>query len=268
MEPIRKVAPVAPVLPQIGAQNRPPTAKAPPGAPSTGGKFHGIPNPLAAVNLINALVARAQALDVEPFVSSDFESFATERHRLRNEAPSPMFDPLVGRLAGKAFWLGARNRAGEVVSLQAYRLDYVDTTLAEWAVGWMAGLYMKRHELMVPAHLEPPPHSRAARVSGKVVYHGEIWLMPNLRSRGYFDTLPFLGMMLAYLKWQPDAVWGLVNDQMATHGHVTRMSYPHIERSFLRWQDCPASIPSNEWLVLAERSDLDYLVEERAATGV
>jgi hypothetical protein len=267
MEPIRKAAPVAPVLSQIGTHSRPATAKAPPGAAPTGGKPQGIPNPLAAVNLINALVARAQALEVEPFVSDDFEFFATERYRLRNEAPSPMFDPLVGRLTGKAFWLGARNRSGEVVSLQAYRLDYVDTTLAEWAVGWMAGLYMKRHELMVPAHLEPPSHSRAARVSGKVVYHGEIWLMPNLRSRGYFDTLPFLGMMLAYVKWQPDAVWGLVNDQMATHGHVTRMSYPHIERSFLRWQECPAGIPNNEWLVLAERSDLDYLVEERAATG-
>lgn len=268
MEPIRKPAPVAPVLSQIGTHSRPATARAPASARSTGGAPQGIPNPLGAVNLINGLVTRARALEVEPFVSDDFEEFAAVRTRLRNEAPSPMFDPLVGRLAEKAFWLGARNAGGEVVSLQAYRLDYVDTTLAEWAVGWMAGLYMKRHELMVPAHLEPPAHSRAARVSGKVVYHGEIWLMPSLRSRGYFDTLPFLGMMLAYMKWQPDAVWGLVNDQMATHGHVTRMSYPHIERSFLRWQECPAGIPNNEWLVLAERSDLDFLVEERAATGV
>jgi hypothetical protein len=227
----------------------------------------GIPNPLAAAEVVHSLLQRARALDIEPFFSVDFNDFARQRLAVRGTMASPMFDPAVGRLQDKAFWLGARNRQGEVVSLQAYRLDYVDTSLAEWVVGWMAGLYLKRHELMVPAYLEPPSNSRAGRVRGRLVYHGEIWLSPNLRNRSYFDTMPFLGMLLAYLKWYPDAIWGLVSDQMANHGHVTRMKYPHLEPSFLRWELCVEGVPKNEWLVLAELRDLNFLVEEISVRG-
>jgi hypothetical protein len=227
----------------------------------------GVPNPLAAVEVVHRLKQQALELGAVPFISVDFNDFARQRAAARGTGPSPMFDPAVGRLHDKAFWLGARSMQGEIVSLQAYRLDYVDTSLAEWVVGWMAGLYLKRHELMVPAYLEPPPNTRAGRVHGWLVYHGEIWLSPTLKNRSYFDTMPFLGMLLAYLKWYPDAIWGLVNDQMANHGHVTRMKYPHLEPSFLRWQHCPEGIPNNEWLVLAERSDLDFLVEEKWLRG-
>jgi hypothetical protein len=228
----------------------------------------GLPDPLAAAEVVHGLVEQARALGIDPFYSDDFEEFVRQRLALRGAVPSPMFDPAVGRLQGKAFWLGARNKQGEVVSLQAYRLDHVDTSLAEWAVGWMAGLYLKRHELMVPAYLQPPSSSRAGKVRGPLVYHGEIWLSPTLKNRSYFDTMPFLGMLLAHLKWYPTAVWGLVNDQMARHGHVIRMHYTHLEPSFLRWQHSPEGIPNNEWLVLADRDSLNFWVAERSASGV
>ena len=82
----------------------------------------GMPNPLAAVEIVHGLIERARALDTEPFFSSDFPEFARQRLMLRGSNASPMFDPAVGRLQDKAFWLGARNKQGEVVSLQAYRL--------------------------------------------------------------------------------------------------------------------------------------------------
>jgi hypothetical protein len=234
---------------------------------SEGSPEAGLPDPLAAAEVVNGLLEQARALGIDPFYSDDFEEFVRHRLALRGAIPSPMFDPAVGRLQDKAFWLGARNKQGEVVSLQAYRLDYVDTSLAEWAVGWMAGLYLKRHELMVPAYLEPPSNSRAGKVRGRLVYHGEIWLCPTLKNRGYFDTMPFLGMLLAHLKWYPVAIWGLVNDQMAKHGHVIRMHYTHLEPSFLRWQHCPEGIPNHEWLVLADRDTLNFWVAEKSVRG-
>lgn len=223
---------------------------------------YGLSNPFAAVHVITSLVEKAHKLEIYPFVSQDFQEFARQKIAVRALPASPMFDESLGRLTKKAFWLGARDKEGHIVSLQAYRLDAIDTSLAEWVVGWMAGLYMKRHELIVPAELEPPPNSRASKVRGRAVYHGEIWLSPKLKNREYFDTMPFLGMVLAYIKWNPDAMWGLVNDQMATHGYATRMKYPYIERSFLRWRHCPDGIPHSEWLVLAERDDLEYIIEE------
>jgi hypothetical protein len=84
----------------------------------------GLPDPLAAAEVVHGLVEKARALGIDPFFSDDFEEFVRQRLALRGAIPSPMFDPAVGRLQDKAFWLGARNKQGEVVSLQAYRLDY------------------------------------------------------------------------------------------------------------------------------------------------
>ena len=39
-------------------------------------------------------------------------------------------------------------------------------SLAEWALGWMAGLYLKRKELVLPKRIDPPFHTRASTLSG------------------------------------------------------------------------------------------------------
>jgi hypothetical protein len=126
----------------------------------------------------------------------------------------------------------------------------------------MSGLYMKQGRLMVPEFNRPPPESRAERIRGRLVYHGEIWLEQPYRGKKLFEMMPFLGMVLAYIKWYPHAMWGLVNDPMAKRGHSIRMKYPYLEHSFLRWTVHPNDVPENEWLVLAERSDLNNLIAE------
>ena len=45
----------------------------------------------------------------------------------------------------------ARDHEGKTISLQAFRLDLVHPNLADWALGWMTGLYVKRQELILPA---------------------------------------------------------------------------------------------------------------------
>jgi hypothetical protein len=222
----------------------------------------GVPDPMKTSMVACKLHQLAIEAGVEPFISNSMEEFAEVRNSFRDQAASPMFDPSITAIEGKAFWLGGRNSEGRIVSLQAYRIDYLDTSLAEWAMGWMSGLYMKRQTLMVPKFIAPPHNSRSARITGRVVYHGEIWIDQELRGKKIFEIMPFYGMTLAYLKWYPDAMWGLISNYMATKGYGTRMRYPHLEHSFLRWSVHPEDVPSNEWLVLAEQTDLDYLMAE------
>jgi hypothetical protein len=78
------------------------------------------------------------------------------------------------------------------------------------------------------------------------------------------ETIPLLGMLIAFIRWNPDAMWGIIKNSMATKGFVTRIGYAHMERGFFEWDWMPQGA-EREWLALSERSDFEYLVEERAA---
>ena len=51
----------------------------------------------------------------------------------------------------------------------------------------------------------------------------------------WFDIFPRLGMLLAHLKWQPNAFWALMGNSMVTRGYVARLGYATQERGFLQW---------------------------------
>jgi hypothetical protein len=80
-----------------------------------------------------------------------------------------------------------------------------------------------------------------------------------------FEHFVKLGLILALIKWQPDAIWGLATEQMATHGHFTRVGYNVLERGFLRWHWSTDSIGPMEYLVASDRQALENLVDEMLA---
>ncbi len=228
----------------------------------------GLKDPLAAVEVVNQLTAVYERFGTRVRFSNDLEEFYSVREEVRGGLPSPMFDFNVTGLKGKSFWLCLLNADDVVVGLQACRIDTVDTSLAEWAIGWMSGLYMKRDQLMVPERLKPYPESRSYQLKGNIVYHGELWIASSTRRQpGLADAFCFLGMVVSHLKWQPDAIWALVSNTMATRGMATRFGYLRQERSFLNWKISPDDVPHNEWLLLLEKNDMEHLLEERASNG-
>lgn len=224
-------------------------------------------DPLGAARLASRLFEQARGLGLETRVSSDFQAFAQLRQKVRGKIVSPMFDPQAAALSSdRAFWVGQYDAGGQCVALNAFRIDHVEPNLAHWVLGWMVGLYMRRSELIVPSHLEPPAGTRSARVSGKLVYHGEAWIDPKaVRAREAVEILPLLGMMLAYIKWNPDALWAVGSANMATRGLYARFGYPSVEPAFLRWEWLPDGADAIEWLALAERIDLDFIVQRHLA---
>jgi hypothetical protein len=117
----------------------------------------------------------------------------------------------------------------------------------------------------VPAFAKPPEGSIAERLTGKLVYHGELWMAKQLKSRKAFEVFSRLGLILSVIKWQPDAIWGLASAQMAGHGHLTRVGYTILERGFLRWQWASEGIDPVEYLVAAELASLESMINEMTA---
>jgi hypothetical protein len=226
----------------------------------------GLADPLGLARVVCLMLAKAQELGLTIRYSSNFDELGEVRFAARGDRVSPMFDPTVSQLDDdRAFWIGAFDADGRPISLQAFRLDIVHPSLAEWALGWMAGLYIKRKELVLPSALQPPAHSRSRLLKGALVYHGEMWTEKTFKKREWFDLFPKLGMFTAHIKWQPDALWALTGKSFATHGYVARSGYAHQERGFLQWEWEPQGADNIEWLIIAERSHLEFLIDEEVS---
>jgi hypothetical protein len=224
-------------------------------------------DPLGVARVVTEMHANLRALGYDAQVSSDLAELDATKQAVRNERVAPFHDPSVSSLGpDRAFWMSLIDAEGKTIGLQAFRLDFVETNLGDWGPSYIIGLYMRRNEILVPMHASPPRNSIAERIRGKLVYHGELWLDRSVKNRRVFDQFGKFGMLIALIKWNPDAIWGLAAQQMATHGHVTRMGYSFIERGFLRWQWVPEGIDPVEWLAVAERDALEQLVDEALTT--
>ncbi|WP_373505004.1 hypothetical protein [Aestuariivirga sp.] len=225
----------------------------------------GLADPLKTVTAISALIQSGAEMGLTFQTSSDFAELARLRKRLRDSDVSPMFDPQASRsLSERAFWMSVTDAGGKVVGLQAFRLDDADPNLAEWVLGWMMGLYARRHEMIVPRGMMPPEHSLSHLIRGRVVYHGELWI--DKHAKGCFPVFPRIGMLLAMVKWQPEGIWALTGQSMATRGHMVRMGYGHLEQSFLTWEWEPDGAEKAEWIGIALRRHLEFSIAEMAST--
>src|SRR5947208_1774872 len=131
----------------------------------------GLADPLATVKAISSLIEAGHRIGLEFNLSTDFAELAKIRQRIRQSNVSPMFDCEADRnIAEHGFWMNAVNDKNEVVALQAFRLDEAEPNLADWALGWMMGLYARRRELIVPKQPKPPEHTLTSLIKGKVAY--------------------------------------------------------------------------------------------------
>lgn len=225
----------------------------------------GLADPLKTIAAISGLIEAGHQQGLSFRLSSDFAELVRLRRELRNSDVSPMFDPQAGRsLAERGFWMSVTDRDGKTVGLQAFRLDDADPNLAEWVLGWMMGLYARRREMIVPRAVMPPEHSLSHLIRGRIVYHGELWV--DKHAKGCFPLFPKLGMLLAMVKWQPEAIWALTGQSMATRGHMVRMGYGHLEQGFLTWESEPDGAEQVEWIGVALRRHLEFSIAEMSAT--
>ncbi len=225
----------------------------------------GLDEPLQATAAVQELLAAISGqCGLRTVYTGGFRDLGKLQISTGNNNPvTPLFDPSISQLdKDKAFWLYVTRPDGTVVARQAFRMEIVSTTLAEWALGWILGIYLMRGELIVPTQLSPNENSVAYNLSGCLVYHGELWISPSIKRRYFVELFSKLGLILAHIKWNPDAIWALVGKSMATGGHMSRMGYPHLEPGFLNWEYIPECADKMEWLGVADRRALCRMVEQ------
>jgi len=225
-------------------------------------KSFGMTNPLAVAQAATAITETLKAHGLTIEVSSDMVAFNEAKKQARGFEVAPMHHHEVGVFSHeRAHWISLREKDGKIVGLQAFRCDVIDTNLADWCVNYMIGAYMRRQELMIPSHASPPKGSISERLSGKLVYHGELWVEKHHRSRDTIEHFVRLALILTYIKWQPDAIWCLAGARIVERGHLSRAGYNMLELGFMRWQVASDGIDPFEYLYVLENRAVETMIE-------
>jgi len=208
-------------------------------------------------------IAERHGMKIE--VSNDFEAFREIRVTQPDRLPlSPMFDHQASDIgAANGFWIKGSTDSGELVHLQAVRLeDLTGASLGEHLFTHRAVYAPPGAEVdLERSEYAAAPGSR--QITGRVCYHGELWLKggPNgFRGHGLTAALPRLAMALAHMAWSPDYMFGLVHPMAACKGLAAREGYMHLEPGGILWQRKGGGETYDEWLVWMSHNDLQYLL--------
>ncbi|WP_420346207.1 hypothetical protein [Pelagibius sp.] len=207
-------------------------------------------------------VSQARGLTLE--VSTDFEEF----RRVRSAQPErstlyPMYDVASSYIdATNGFWIKGLDENGELVHTQAMRLlDLSGISLADH-------FRLHRHKYMTPGDTDDPsqfvysPTPGSQRITGRVCYHGELWLKDGggkgFRGTGLTTILPRMALALSLMQWSPDYVFGFMYPLAACKGLAAREGYMHMEPGF--WHTPGSSESFAEWIVWMAKEDIEHLM--------
>ncbi len=190
----------------------------------------------------------------------DFKVFKDLHQGLQKQPLMPNFDPAVSPLnADDAFWMTGVDRFGEIVMTQCARI-YVcqGATLADL-----------HHDLRA-FYADPARHAgagetcrvdapAATKMSGRIAYHGELWLAPSYRGRMLSGPVSKLLMMLVVLKWAPDYLFGLAQPGIVTKGVAARYGYRNMQPDGMIWTR-PGMETLREWIIWNDSDDLQTIL--------
>lgn len=225
--------------------------------------MNAVTDPLQVARFVSGIDRFAAGVGLTLEMCRDFTEFREIRNAMPDRSPmSPIFDPSVTDVGpGNGFWIKGTDAAGKIVHLQATRRsDLEDLSLADHLYELrrlykLPGLDMEtdvdRSSLRAPA---------LRQITGRVCYHGEIWLDELLRGRGLSALLPRLLLALVLMKWSPDYVFGFVPTKIAYRGILTQYGYMHIQPGGIFGKPANLQQPLNKWLAWLSRQDLLHLM--------
>ena len=202
--------------------------------------------------------ARRAGIEIE--LRTDFGHLMELCKKLPDKpTPTAMFDPMMADIGGhNGFWLKGSNLATVPVHVQAARIyDMNGTNLAREFTSLRA--FYASPELAPEDERCDCTAPIAERITGKVCYHGELWVRgsePDLRGQALSGPLSRLQLGLILARWNPDYVVCFGYDRSVNRGLPARFGYWHVQPGAVHWVRPYRDEPLDVWLMWLTRQDL------------
>lgn len=195
-------------------------------------------------------------------IGRNFEWFIEEiEAQPRRHKVAPQFDPDRDlKLSRDAVWVCGHDADGFLVHTQAVQLIKMNGGSLGDFIAKNRFRYKPALPPVKPATVRSHPGPRANALTGKGVYHGEMWLERSLRGGDFASQLNRFGMYLAYKEWEFDFVFGLMSWALACDGFRDRIGYMHGEPLAVVWDTLTSKKQHQVWTVYMERDDIQHLL--------
>jgi hypothetical protein len=207
--------------------------------------------------------AIAFSAGVQIELRTDFDHMLECSNSVDKAPLTPMFHPEKSDIGGhNGFWLKGTSFNGELVHMQACRVDELDQTTLHMHLESLRAFYADPDRTAEDGETCECRAPSACGMTGTVCYHGEIWLKggPNgFRKRNLTAVTPRLVLAIALLRWYPDVIYGMIQSGIATKGVAARYGYRNFQPHGMIWT-VPSTGTLDEWLLWNERRDLIDLV--------
>ncbi|MCK1709267.1 hypothetical protein [Bradyrhizobium sp. 143] len=173
--------------------------------------MNSISNPLSISRFLHFYDAAAARKGIKLSVGFDFCEYVAITRALPTKKPTyPIFRPDRSPIiSGEGYWMIGLDQKNEVVLVEAARLyDLASSNFAEH----LQSLKVFYADPAKHAH----PQDRciclapsARKITGKVVYHGDVWVRPDFRGQGIPKIMTGMVRGISFAMWAPDFVCGL-----------------------------------------------------------
>ena len=217
-------------------------------------------NELKIASFLIKVVELAREAGVRLEMQTDFRRLQELADSLDGREPlSPIFDWRKGGVSeDNAFWIQGTNEQGEVVLMQAARIDDLgNKSLAEH-------IRDNRDLIHTPYFKADTKNSifdscyYLTEITGRVVYAGETWITPKgpYRGRGLASVCSRMAFGLSLLRWRPDYMYGLATQALALKGIAAKYEYYHTHPLGVRWKRADGEGTVDEWVTWMNARDL------------
>lgn len=170
-----------------------------------------VPNPLNVARFLRVYDAAAAQKGIKLTIGFDFHEYVSITRALPTKKPTyPMFRPDRSPIKpGEGYWMIGLDKNNEVALVEAARLyDLSHSNLAD---------HLESLKLF---YADPAKHAHpqdrcictapsARKISGKVVYHGDVWVRRDFRGQGMPKIMTGIVRGVSFAMWAPDFVCGL-----------------------------------------------------------
>ncbi len=218
----------------------------------------------STIQYINSLVKVAASKGVYLEIGTDFVAFrCTQEKEAKKGALAPLFDPEFSDVSSaNAFWVKGVNDKGIVVHTQAARLiDLTGIALRDHLAQHLRDFWFQRDKVnMAKSRICLSP--TAANMTGKLCYHGELWVKSGRNNLGgsLTATLTRLIPAMASLLWSPDYIFGMMSPHASCKGLAAREGYTHLEQGSIFWHLEGESELTEDWLCWMNQEDLEHMM--------
>jgi len=220
-------------------------------------------NPLHVSRFLQIHDDAAAEKGIKLSIGFDFNKYVSITRVTPTKNPTcPSFRPDRSPIkSGEGFWIVGLDKNKDVAVVQAARLyDIPHSNFAEH----LESLRVFYADPSVHAH--PQDHCTctapsARKMTGKVAYHGDLWVRRDLRRQGMPGIMQGIARGAIFAMWAPDFVCGLMPGQLLHKAIVTKYGYSHYEPGGAILQLVDENIVEDNWINWLTGEELRSLVD-------